>query len=209
MSVIYKAIPPQSFELVRDRIGQILAIEIETQALLTYDSALELSPGKNSESGVWVERFVPFDKTEVPCVNVSLMRGDPIGQSMIHVDGFYRYAIDCYHNAKSSDGARGDVKATKKLQRLMGVVRAILEDPAYKTLGYSTPFIGARHVEGITVGEPEDRKEATSLVVGRIVFTVRVPEGVRLNDPLLLAEHETTVNLGETDNGYVYTYQHP
>ena len=81
MPKITQAIPPQAFEIIRNRIGLILAEEIDNQSILTYDPDLDLT--------VWVERTVPFDKTELPSVNVSLARGSYDSKTYRETDSTY------------------------------------------------------------------------------------------------------------------------
>ncbi len=173
MSVIDAAIPPQSFERVRDIIGAILADELSAQKILTYDEV--------SVKGVWIERTSAFDKEEVPAVNVALLRGDPRQQSNIHVDGVYRYAIDCYTKAKATDAVEGDQRAMYKLHRLLGVCRSILEDPKYKTLGVAPPFLGNRHIESLGIADP-GKQDATNTMMGRLIGC-ESPGSLRPEDP--------------------------
>lgn len=197
MAKITTVIPPQSFEIVRDQIGAILKDEVDNQAAISYNVDLEMK-------AVWVERLIPFDKTELPAINVSLLKGDPEGQSMIHVDGMYRYALDAYQSAPSTEDARGDVRATFKLHRLLGVMRAILEDPRYYNLGFTSPFIGARHVESLQIADV-NKADGLSTVMGRLIFAVRVPETYDFKIPIPLAQSTAAVKLFLTEKGYIYT----
>lgn len=202
MSIINVPIGPQSFEIIRDRIGRILAQELQTQFQLNYDL--------NLRANVWIERFLPFDQAkELPSVNVQLAEGNYGGQTQIQSDGTYRYFVDCYVSAKSSNAnGAGDQFAMSKLQRLMGVVRAIMEYSNYKTLGFNTPpgFVMNRHWEGLQIANPDQKRvDAESSVMGRLVLSVKVPEN---NDLGSLAKTlnilYTQWKLGETDRGYLW-----
>lgn len=197
MSLINGIIPQQSFELVRDRIGQILALEIANQFTLTSNSDFDLD--------VWVERFVPFDKEELPTINVSLATGGFTGHTQKSTDGTYTYFIDVFTKAISTDDEKGDQMASVKLQRLLGMCRAILENPRYKTLGFDPPSIFNRHCESISIAEP-GKQDATSSVMGRLAFSVKVLETVELIDPVLIGRSDTRVKLYETDKGYFYAF---
>jgi hypothetical protein len=197
MSVITTIIAPQSFEIVRDRIGEILADELHSQWILASLTTVEPT--------VWTERFVPFDKEELPVVNVSLEKGDYSNQDVLKSDGTYRFNIDCYTRAASTDTEAGDVLAVYKLHRLSGLCRAILEHTKYKTLGFVPPFIMNRHIESISLASPADAADATSVVMDRMVLVVRVPEYNGVFVPNLIAGYETSVKLDLTDRGYVWT----
>lgn len=197
MAQIEGLIPQQSFEHVRDRIGAILADELQSQVNNFYNDDAEVSD-------VWVERWVPFDKTELPAVNVCLAQGELGSRTQIHTDGTYTYNIDCYHSAKSSDTEDGDSAAMIKLQRLIGICRAIVENPRFKTLGFAATFgIGNRGISNIGIGTAP-KEDAVSVVMGRLQMVVRVPETTELKVPAVIAGYETQVKLALTEKGYRY-----
>lgn len=200
MSVITEVIPPQSFEVVRDRIGRILADEILNQYTTSGNHDLNALN--------WIERFIPFDNTELPSVNVMLAEGTYSGQTVVQVDGTYRYYIDCYVNAKTDALTPGDSKAMSKLHRLMGVCRAIIEDARYKTLGFATPdgFIMNRHIESIQFREPNQKEhDMMSSAMGRIILSVKMPEYPGgFVQPTNATSFRTTVKLNGTEKGYMW-----
>ncbi len=195
MGLINTEIPEAAYELLRDRIGEILASELETQAYITSDPVYE--------AFVWVERWVPFSHTHLPAVNVSLIRGTYEGQSVVQVDGYYRFAIECYTSAKSSESDKGDSLATFKLHKLMRACRAILMNPKYVRLGFEPPFVMNRNIEDMLIADP-GKQDAVSVMRGRFTLVVRVPENTELITPELVYGMETRVRLAETDSGYVY-----
>lgn len=200
MAVIQGEIGRQSYELVGDRIAEILADELPEQFALST-AAPELKSVLAAQ--VFTERVVPFDKTEVPCVNVQLASGDYSGQTVKQSDGTYTFFIDCYASAKNTEDAKGDQYALIKLKKLMGVIRAILQDTRYKTLGFTAPFVMSRQVTGIAISN-NAQQDATHTVMGRITLVVKVPETVELIEPELIAGYQTTVKLFETELGYLW-----
>lgn len=195
MSILNGIIPQQNFELVRDRIGQILADEFARQFALTSDPDFDLE--------VWIERFIPFDKEELPTINVSLSAGTFANQTAKQTEGTYTYFIDAHTKAKTSDSDAGDALATIKLHRLLGMCRAILENPGYKTLGFTAPFLSNRRIERLDIADP-GAQDATSSRMGRLAFTVRVVETMELIDASPLGSSFTTVKLHSTEKGYFY-----
>jgi len=194
-SLITEIIPPQAHELIRDRIGAILAVEIANQVIIDGDYEMD--------ADVYVERSKPFDKTEVPAVNVSLARGSYDSQNQGNTRGTYAYNIDVYTAAKNTEDIAGDVRSAFKLQKLIGWCRFILEHPVYTTLSFDPPFISHRSCAELSIKEtvPED---ATSQCMGRLSLTV-----VANNAPELLAaaqinSHYTTVKLSATNKGYLF-----
>lgn len=202
MSIITEVIQPQSFEIVRDRIGRILAEELANQFVL--------SPATVFDSQVWIERSLQYDKSELfdkVQVNVCLGEGTYGNQDQTQTEGTYKYYIDVYVNAKSRDGERADERAMIKLHRMLGVCRGILENSKYKTLGFTTPpgFIGNRHYEQLQIQNPNQKKhDGDSSLMGRLTFSVKVRETNGLSLGVASGSYVTTVKLDSTDKGYVW-----
>lgn len=195
MSVISEIIPAQSFEIIRDRIGEIISDEMSNQYVLTADEELNVS--------VWVERTVPFDPTELPAINILYDRTDFGGQHQGHADGSNIYYIDCYSSSKTKNLQRGDVLANKNLQRLMGVCMAIMNNAQYRTLGFAPPFVMRRKVASAGVAQPA-HQDTRSMAMARIVLEVKVPETTSLVDAINIASYHTTTKLELTDKGHLY-----
>lgn len=196
MAKITSIIPVQMFEIIRDRIAEILASEFANQFILSSDP--------NINASVWVERFVPFDKTDMPSINVALNRGDYSNKDMTAVDGAYRYNIDCYASHPDTSTGQGDSKASIILQRIIGMCRFILESTQYKTLGYAPPFNCRVAVRSIAIYDPINNQDATHQAQGRIEFTVTAPERSDMLPAVPITGNDTGVKLHTTDKGYVY-----
>lgn len=195
MSVINGVIPPQTHEIIHDRIGEILKSEIENQYLLTYDKTFNVN--------IYKERHVPFHEAEVPVLNVLFERGDFMQQHQGQTKGDYRYHIEIVADAKTTDSKRGDELSAVKLQKLMGVVQYILEDPKYKTLGFAPPFIEHRFVENIWFA-PDTKQDADYSLKGFVTFIVRAPRANALIEAQLIQGNTTNVKLDITDKGYLW-----
>lgn len=195
MARIQGTIPQQNFELVRDRIGEIITDELESQVLF-YNPDLDAT--------VYVERTDPIDKTELPVVIVSLATGNYDNKDVKSTDGTYTYNVDVFTRAKTSADQEGDQRSMFSLHRLLGVIRYILDNPIYKTLGFANPMISRVAVQSLNIAEP-GKQDAASVMMGRLTVTVRVPETVNLLPASLLAGYETSVKLQLTDKGYVFT----
>lgn len=196
MSLIDGIIQPQAFEQIRDKIAQILLEEFQNQYTLTGDPELDLKK-------VYVERFVPFDYTELPCLNVGLERGDYQNQHQGYADADYRFFVEVLMKAHTSSTYRGDTKARMKVHKVLGVARAIIENPVYKTLGFAPGVIRHREIESFVFAEPTkmDQEDCT---MSRIALVVKCIETTSLLDVGLIHQNYTTVKLGETDKGYYW-----
>lgn len=198
MSIIIGAISPRAYELIRDRIGSILADELPNQSALNGGD-----PNLNPK--VFIERFVPPSDEEMPMVNVECAKGDYGLITAISQDGTYQYHIDVHTKSKTSATDRGDSMSAVLCQRLVGVIHAILSDAKYRTLGFAKPFIEHVEVTDIQFAAPVNGKDASSVMMGRLTFTVRVPENVEAYVPTLIDGYDTTVELGNTNDGYVFS----
>ena len=97
----------------------------------------------------------------------------------------------------------GDQASMFKVQKILGVCRAILSDPRYKTLGFEPPFVMNRHVENIESPKPKN-SDLKSVVMARLPILVRLPENVELLTASLIEGYDTQVKLAETDKGYKF-----
>lgn len=196
MSKITLEIPPQGFELIRDRIGEILADEIAAQFAIHND------PERNPK--VFIERITPIDKTELPLVNVLYSRSGFSNNSAINSDGKNTYNIDVYTSAKTKIAKKGGAESMARLGRILGIVRAILESPFYLTLGFAPPFIMSTEVTTIEIQDPRDNQDAANTAMGRLIFVVDASEDVEQIQPVPAEGYDTQVKLEETEKGFVY-----
>lgn len=196
MSVILTPIPQSAFELIRDRIGAILAEELDTQAQLTYDAEVD--------AVVYIERFTPFNQSEYPAVNVSCARVALDGHTIEQSNGTETFVIDIYQKSNSAPGVDGSAQAVRKMHRLVGICRAILEHSKYQTLGFKPPFISSRRVVDIKFADPETTKDSVSVARGRIIMEVKCRELNGLVSPPLIDGYETVLKLNVSDAGYYY-----
>jgi len=199
-SLITGIIPRRGYEIIRDRICQILLEEIQNQFVLTSDQDLNITQ-------VFMERMVPFDFTELPALNVGLERGDYSNQHQGQYDGDYRFFFECNTRGETDGDDRGDMMAKVKVQKLMGVAQAILENPIYKTLGF-TPgqLIKHRHVESFVFAE-STRQDAENITMARSILVVKSVEVTDLIEANLIQGYDTRVKLYETEKGYYWSVE--
>ena len=196
MSKITAEIPPQGHEIIRDRIGEILADEFAAQFVIHGDA--------DRNPKVFVERITPIGKEEVSFISVLHSRTSYGNNTAIDMKGKNFYNIDVYTSAKSTLAEGGDSKAQKKLSRLLGMIRAILASPHYVALGFVPPFIMRTEILDIEIAEPRDNQDSANMVMGRLVFQVDAPEAVEQIEPRIAEGYDTMVILEETDEGFVY-----
>jgi len=196
-SKINEAIPIQSFEVVRQQIGSILAVELESQATLQNDNRLGAK--------VFDERFAKIDRSEGPVVNVTfvssvLEHADPTGTRYLCT-----YHIDCYESSRSTQTKRGDTRSLVRLQKLMGVCRGILQHSKYIRLDLNPPLVLSRNVTGMQIAQPEEFQDALAMTMGRLTLNVQVSQNEGTSEPIELTSWISQVKLEETDKGYIFT----
>lgn len=197
-SKITGVIPAQNFEIIRNRICSILLLELETQFLRTYDTDLNIEK-------IYMERMVPFDHTELPALNVGIERGDYGSYHQGQADAIYRYFIESNTKANTNEYVRGDEKAKARVQKLLGKCRYILEDPAYRTLGFDPGIISHRHVESFVFAEAT-RNDLENTTMSRLILVVKTIETNVLKDTVVVGGNDTRVFLNESDKGYYWTF---
>ena len=197
-AILTNKIPAQQFEVIRDRIATILADEIAAQALIA-----PLTP--ELDATVHLERFVPFDKTDMPCVNVVFANGSYDNQDARFANGDYKFFIDVYTKAKTTVTDGGDKLATFKLHSLLGICRAIFANPQYDTLAFARPSIQRVTIVDIAVEQPQNTQDGSSVIMGRLTLDVRACESVQLLTANNISGWETSVKMDETETGYQFS----
>lgn len=193
-------IPEVGFEKIRDRIASILIAEFTNQVD-------EFSNTNCRNVNFFCERLTPMDKTEADFINISLFKGDFSNKDVEYVDGTYQYVIDIVTNAKSVADQGGDVTANFRLQKLMGIVRYILEHPDYTTLSFERPFINHTMLSKFQIYKPEPGMDAMNTAIGQAIFTVRCGELTTPAAGVTITQNTSTVKLNLTEQGFQYQFE--
>lgn len=172
-----------SFEIVRDKIAQILVTETASQM------ALATTAGKDPELWnlkVYRERANPWEaaKALTPIVNIwyESLSFDRSGSNSIDrqtADGIFN--IDCYGFGKSRDiegggHTPGDEEAAFSMQRALRLVRNILMAAEYIRLDLQG-LVGERWPMSVTAEQvPTDATTTTRAAAARIAFRVKFNE---------------------------------
>lgn len=199
MSILIEAIPEQNFELVRDQIGAIIKTELAGQVVLqpTEEAIKDVK--------VFIDRLVVSNKAELPLINIFLDTGNFNNQDVEAQDGVYIFNIDFYVSGKSgSNEARGDTRSLRDLQRLMGVIRAIIQSAKYLTLGFEAPSVLHRSIKSLLISDPTTSQDGSNISQGRLTLEVRLVEEAEMFVSRILLGTDTTVKLFETSKGFEY-----
>jgi hypothetical protein len=193
-------IEQQNYEVIRNQIAAILTLELDRQVAVFYNTECE-------GISVYIERGAPVDKTETVFVNVSLPRGDFNNKHAGYTDGVYSFYVDVYTNAKATGDNSADTISSFRNQRVIGILRAILEDPQYKTFGFTPGNCANLGCSQMEYGEiKKGEMDATATIVGRLIVSAKAGEASQLltGEPLLFSI--TQLKLGISNKGYKYTF---
>jgi len=198
MAKINYLIGKQGFERVRERLGEIITDELANQVTLDTQNPADIN------AKVWAERGQAFDVSELPAINIILAKGNFDNEDSQTTDGTYTFMIDAYSSAASKDGKDGDFLTALKIQRMIGIIREVLCDHQYRTLGFAPGFIGHVDVNNISFPDPLQIHDAQSANVGRLQLTVRLIESATPEEPLLIGSFKTSVKISTTNKGYLF-----
>lgn len=193
------AILESNAELVRNAVGAILKVELDSQYTNHY----------NEESQVeafGIERTNPLDFTETSYINVSLDNSAFIDKNYGGaVTAEVKIYITAMTRSKSGPGYRGDEKSRRKCIRLLNMCRFILDDPQYKTVDFEPGFVNTVGCQSFEMTDAE-KYDSTLMSMGQLVFSAVLTENNRLLDGVPLMQSITSVKIEYTDQGLLYAY---
>lgn len=173
------AIPPQNFEVIRDKIAEIITTEFANQYAITGNDLFQ--------AGIYGERFTAFDKTELPAVQVYFDRFEQNSKNADTVENSVYYNVVVYTKSKDKSTVNGDVEASKNCQKLLGVIRYILDGPEYFRINSpELSTVKTKSVESIAVGLPPKQGDGANTIAGLLTFKVDMYEsnGVLLSEAI-------------------------
>jgi hypothetical protein len=184
------------FEVVRDQIAAILAIETASQQALAHNANPRKDP-RPWKLRVFLERAGPWDlfdfKSEQadhsPAVNVfyeSDQFDEKAGNAFERQKVSGTFNIDCYGCGVSTETEAGhepgDLVAAREAHRALRLARNILMSAHYIHLGLR-PLVSHRWLQSRTVFQPPQEDNAAQRIVGarlalRVDFTEFAPQHV-------------------------------
>lgn len=197
MSLINGVIPAQGFEIVRDLVGAVLKTELEKQKTLQ---------NLTNDISVFNSRSTPFAHSEKLMINVLLDSADYGTFNEKSQSGLTNFFIDIYVSAKESENVDGGYAATLLKDKYLGMIRYILQDHHYKTLGLAPGSILGTYVNGFENFEPNNTQDSSFVKMGRLSYSVRIYEDQSLWDGIEINTIFTKVKLNLTNKGYEYEF---
>ena len=199
MSKILDAIPRQNFEIVGERIGEIIFDELNTQKDVQQFS---------DPINVFSERTIGFGNEEQIFINVTLSSASYSEKTQKDQQGETIFNIDIFSNGKESDNTTGSKDASLRMQKFLGMIRFILSHTEYKTLGFPLGFIGGTSFDSFEILDPDyTRQDGSFFKMCRILFSVRIWENQSMAKFSVLDGNSTNVKLQLTEQGYQYNFK--
>lgn len=198
MSVlITEKIGIQNFEIIKNKLGVILLLEISNQIKLhCFDI----------DFGVFTDRQEPIDKSEDIVINVSLVSNNSESINQKGTNNLLTFNIDIYSYGYATLEQEGNDIAREKLDLILGWVRYILASTKYKTLGFPAGFIGGTYVNSIQYDTSYDANDANYTRMAQINFTVKSIDNQDMWNGIELLANDTITRLYDTNQGYKLTF---
>lgn len=222
MSKITDIIGYSNFEVVRDKIAEILAIELSNQKSLNELALIneELKPNPDQllidlykmnisciPNKIFLEKMERLNPIDFPYINVVLINV-PLDESTSqeYQIGINRYQVQFYQTANNTENESGDTLSTKKLHRLQAISRAILMDKNYTQLDLDIKFgVGSVRVEEIITSPIEEGSDTSGFeTVGKFDVLVKITETVNDLTGVLLEISSTNFKINESEKGYYF-----
>ena len=196
-AIITEVIPQANFEIIHDKIGEILVVELANQKTL--------QPLRLTENvGVFKERITSVDKTEEVVISVLLDGFNSSYATQSDQQNRTNYFIDIYASGKAGIDTPGDNVVATIVQKYIALIRYILQSHKYVTLNLPLGTIGNTNVDSGQMYEQPNTPDANFSRMARIGFSVKIMENQEVWEGILLDNNTTTVNIELTDKGYQY-----
>lgn len=201
-NLITELIPDQPYEIIQNRIGEILLEEITAQhALQNLDSDFKF----------FIERIKPYGEQEDVVITLACREQDNQEYTQQSSQGQNIYFIDIYAGGIETGDETASENVRRKLFKYVGIVKYILNSGKYPTLGFPRGLIGNKHVKKVTFDTDysnwgnHSNYDASNIRFCRILFLVTAREETELWQGIPLQGNDSVVYTG-TNKGTQLTF---
>ncbi|MEN9928928.1 MAG: Flavobacterium phage [Bacteroidota bacterium] len=197
MGLIYELIPDQPFQIIQNKIAEILIEE------LTHQHQLQRL---DSEFTFFIERIKPYSEKEDVVITLACREQDNQEYTQRNSQVQNVYFIDIFTGGIESGDESMAENVRRKLFKYVGIVKYILNSGKYPTLGFAPGLILNKHVQKITFDTDysnwgnHSNYDASGIRFCRIIFMVKAQESTELWEGIPLQGNDTVVYTG-TDKG--------
>lgn len=201
-SIITELIPDQPFQVIQNRIGEILLEEITAQHELQ-----EL----DSSFAFFVERISPYDVSEDVVITIACREQDNQEYTQQSSLGQNMYFIDIFCGGIESENQSMSENVRLKLFKYVGIVKYILNSGKYPTLGLPKGLVGNKHVKKVTFDTDysnwgnHSNYDGSGIRFCRIIYLVTAREETQLWEGIPLQGNDSVVYTG-TNKGTQLTF---
>lgn len=201
-SIITELIPDQPFQIIQNRIGEILLEEITAQHTLQ---------NLDSSFAFFVERISPPDVSEDVVITIACREQDNQEYTQQSSQGQNMYFIDIYCVGIENGNQSMSENVRLKLFKYVGIVKYILNSGKYPTLGLPRGLIGNRHVKKVTFDTDysnwgnHSNYDGSGIRFCRIIYLVTAREETQLWEGIPLQGNDSVVYTG-TNKGTQLTF---
>lgn len=201
-SIITELIPDQPFQIIQNRIGEILLEEITAQHTLQ---------NLDSSFAFFVERISPPDVSEDVVITIACREQDNQEYTQQSSQGQNMYFIDIYCVGIENGNQSMSENVRLKLFKYVGIVKYILNSGKYPTLGLPRGLIGNRHVKKVTFDTDysnwgnHSNYDSSGIRFCRIIYLVTAREETQLWEGIPLQGNDSVVYTG-TNKGTQLTF---
>lgn len=193
--IINNGVQPDYFEIFRQRIAEILLVELQQQFALTSNQDFNFSK-------IWRERTTTFNLSELKAINLSVGSVDYADKYRGDRQNEVVYNIDIYISKIYEDQDSADQLSMEGAWHVARTIEFILDHPEYAALK-AAPHVRHTEVKRIIAGEAEpDGAGKTSIL--RVEFAVNTYSTQDVIATSTVTGSDTTVKLGESDFGHFY-----
>ncbi len=193
MAIITGTIPEQGFEKVLYQIGAILFDEL-TEQKDTYSNMVDFN--------VFIDRIVPFDKSENLMINVTPNTINYSGHNELDMQGSTNFNIEVYSPLELTEVLGNDQVSKITIHKVVGMIRYILSSTKYNRLSLPNGLIGGTYVESVSFFDDYNNQDGANIRVSTIGFNVRINENSQLWQGVQLQGSDTIMKLYDTEKGY-------
>ncbi len=198
MTKINIDIPQSNFELVRDKVAEIIKLELDNQAMRQNNSDFTCE--------VFIERFSNVNEDEGNVIIVSVDTCELDNQTPVSQSNEQKINIDVFCAAASSQTSPGYEKSGKLITRLCGMITYILQSTVYDRLGFANGIVERRSVKNMRFARISDEQDAFYSRMGRVELMVKTNQTYTGIEPITAAGYDTIMKIALTEKGYKLTY---
>lgn len=196
-SVVTELIPDSPFQIIQNRIAEILFEELTAQhSLQNLDSDFEF----------FVERIHPYDTSEDVVVTIACKEQENFEYTQINSQATITYFVDIFTGGVESSSQSLAENVRLKLFKYVSMVKYILNSAKYQTLGFKNGLVRNRHIKKTTFDTDysnwgnHSNYDGSGIRFCRLIYSVTTIENTEAWQGIPLQGNDSILMVG-TDKG--------